>query len=170
VRAPRSRTREELAAHFFPDVAAAKTPGDRELTIELNTRSCEVILLDLIKEHDKFFRDHGPGAMVLSLRGGPATPAGWVTLEGWQADREVAAKAGDQGVHSFLNVVCQKVEANTERQEVLLVLIDRSSQRLLTIPRDMPAQQIRRLQMELRAAAPKLILPRRAKPQGFGPS
>lgn len=168
------RTREDLAAHFFPDVPAAKTPGDRELTIELNTRACEVILLDLIKEHDQLFEAHGPGALVINLHHGPDSPAGWVTLEGWQQDRHEAAKAGDQGVHDFLAAVEKKVEGNTERQEVLIVLIDRSSQRLLAVPRDMPAERIRELQMGLN----RLILPtprnfpapQRAKPQGFGQS
>lgn len=161
----------ELAQRFFPDVRQAGSAGDARAFIETNTRACEVILLDFIGRHDELFDQLGPGALVINLTAGADQQAGYVTLEGWERDHEEARRLGDRPFEEFLEKVVRAVKANADRSAVLLVLIDRTRQQLLTLPRDMPAERIRDLQAQVAAGSTKaLILPRPkpAKPQGFG--
>jgi hypothetical protein len=160
----------ELARRFFPDVSQAGSKGDAQAFIETNTRACEVILLDFIKKHDEAFDAHGPGVLVVNLTLDADEQVGYVTLEGWEKDREEARRLKDPTFEEFFEKVIRMVRANEGRAGVLLLLIDRTSQRLLNIPRDMPAERIRDLQAQLAAGGGVLLFnrPRAAKPEGFG--
>lgn len=159
-----------MARHFFPDIAQAGSAGDAQAFIELNTRACEVILLDFIKRHDELFDQLGPGVLVINLALPGDQQAGYVTLEGWQRDLAEARRLEDRDFEEFLDKVVRAVKGNADRAAALLLLIDRTRQQLLTLPRDMPAERIRDLQAQLAVGSTKALIlpkPKPAKPAGF---
>lgn len=163
-------TREELADRFFPEVTHAKSADDVRDAVEMNTRGCEVILLDFIKRHDEGFDAYGTGALVVNIAN---DFVGYVTTEGFSKDAEEARKHGDTPIAEFLEAVTAQAEANSTRNLVLILLIDKSGQRLLPLSRDMPAEQIREMQYAMAAGMKGksrnrhgLIIPGPAK--GFG--
>jgi len=163
-------TRLELATRFFPEISKTTNATDAKDAIEMNTRACEVILLDLLKRHDAEFDNLGPGCLILNLR---MDAAGYFTLEALADDFQTAIKHGDTAIKDFLEGVVREVEANTNREKVLIMLIDKSSQRLLTLSRDMPASEIQEMQYALAAgmgAGADLSYARflANKPKGFG--
>lgn len=139
--------RDELIRKFFPDLGKTGTGGETEAAIELNTRSCEVILADLIGRFDQFYEDYGRGALVLKLAGGDISSF-YITLEGFCEDLLTAEANGDRDNRAFLREAISAVKAIDPTEKVLFLLIDNSRASLLPIPREYPARGIRALQEE----------------------
>jgi hypothetical protein len=122
------------------------------------------------KKHDELFDELGPGVLVVNLTLIDEEQIRYVTLEGWEQDRQRAKDLQDKPFEEFFEKVIRMVRANEDRSGVLMLLIDRSSQRLLNLPRDMPAEQIRDIQAQLATGSKGLILlnrPGHVKPEGF---
>ena len=159
-----------MTQHFFPELRNVATAAEAQGCVELNTRICEVILLDLIKHHDEAFDAVGPGTLVVNFNLPEDQQAGYVTLDGWEKDLCEAQRLKDSTFEEFFEKIIRAVKANADRSRVLLLLIDRSRQQLLPIPRDMPAERIRDLQFQIIAGATKKMIvpkPQRVKPEGF---
>jgi hypothetical protein len=167
----RPKDRFELAQRFFPELSDPGKKADAVASIELNTRACEVVLLDLIKRHDELFDELGAGVLVINLNNPDESQVGYVTLEGWEQDLQLAKDLQDTSCEGFFEKVVRLVKANEDRSGVLLLLIDSKSQRLLTLPRDLPAEEIRDIQAQLAAGSKGAIIlggAKRLKPMGFG--
>jgi hypothetical protein len=132
---------------FFRELGQTLTKGDTEAAIEINTRACEAILADQIKLFDQFHESHGPGVLVLKLADGDRN-SHYTPLADWCADLSAAESAGDVAQSDFLKEVIRSIQTNNYDQRVLILLVDKSSVRLLPVPRDYPAKAIQDLQKQ----------------------
>jgi hypothetical protein len=170
IKPARPKSRFDLARRFFPELAQPGNKADSIASIELNTRACEVVLLDLIKRHDELFDELGSGVLVLNLNLPDENQVGYVTLEGWEQDLQQAKSLGDQDCEEFFEKVARLVRGNEDRSSVLILVIDRTSQRLMKLPRDFPAEEIRDIQAQIAAGSGGILISgasKRPKPAGF---
>lgn len=139
-------SRYELLRNFFPELGETGTGGETEAAIAINTRACEVILADLIKQFDESHAVQGPGVLTLNLTMPRGQGAAFVTLDDLCADLLVAEAVSDVATSSMLRDAISTVRLNNYEERVLVLLIDRSKATLMPIPRIEPARGIQQAQ------------------------
>jgi hypothetical protein len=140
--------RAEMIRRFFQELGQTAPGGETEAAIEINTRACEAILVDLIQEFDKHHAQQGEGALVLRLAGDEPS-AHYVPLEDFCQDLIEAEEAGNSEASPFMREVIRSIKTTNTNEKVLILLIDRSQATLLPVPREYPAGGIRDLQQSL---------------------
>lgn len=140
--------RSALLKSFFQELGDTITKADTEEQIALNTRACEVILHDHIKEFDRFYADKGPGVLCINLAN-KGSQAYYLTDDDIRSDLKASKGIGQEDIHDMLQAVLQQVESANFSQIVLVMLIDNSRTTLLPIPREYPASGIQELQERL---------------------
>lgn len=139
-------SRAQLIRKFFPGLGETGTGGETDAAIEINTRSCELVLVDLIEVFDKNLKEKGPGVLCLNLISAQATH--YVPLATFCEDLLDAERDGDKETSGFLKQLIAKVRLHNFDNAILVLLADNSCQSLLAVPREYPADAIRRLQKE----------------------
>lgn len=142
----------EFLVKFFPELIDKTVPSaNKEASKELNIRICEAIMSDMIQRFDTSYSYLGAGATILNLVADKKHPdrSNYVNEFMLSQDLKDAEANKDSSVVDFCKEALGVIQNANFKEEICLILIDKSGASCTTLPRDNPAKRIASLMSSL---------------------
>lgn len=142
----------EFLVKFFPELIDKKVPeGNKEASKELNIRICEAIMADMMDRYDRAYSYLGAGAIILNLIAEKGHPdrSNYINEFMMSEDLKDAERNNDATVVEFCKDALKTIKGANPKEEICLILIDKSGASCTTLPRENPAGRIAKLMNDL---------------------
>jgi|GEM_PF-2520331 len=136
------KSRLELLASYFPELAEQKTRGEREQLVKFNTVAVGIILSDQILQFSKGFDKYGPGVLAIRIH---QKDAEYLPVDILEEDEELARKLGNTDIADAMRDGIKLISGGNFnfKKGAVIMLVDESRFEFLVLDKEDPTGSVK---------------------------